>query len=243
MLITGSVQADRLAPVEPDQVVAGIDWALQDHAVAVVDATGRVVERFTVARTASGLRELISRLRRHRAREVAIERPDGQVVETLLAAGVTVVVISPNQVENLRSRYGQTGNKDDRFDGFVLADTLRTDRARLRTLVPDTPATVTLRAAVRARKDLVHHRVALANQLRAHLHAFYPAPTAAATTHTRCGSSGPGLGVRRVALLAGRHRLRPRRTCRAATPHPPDRPSGGMKTRSAARRVRPGRER
>jgi transposase len=97
-------------------------------------------------------------------------------VATLLAAGVTVVVISPNQLKNLRSRCGQVGNKDDRFDAFVLADTLRTDRLRLRTLTPDSPATVALRAAVRARKDLVHHRVALCNQLRAHLKAFHPAP-------------------------------------------------------------------
>jgi transposase len=107
---------------------------------------------------------------------VAIERCDGQVVETLPAAGVTVVVISPNQLKNLRGRGGQAGNKDDRFDAFVLADTLRTHRLRLRPLTPDSPATVTLRAAVRARKDLVSHRVALCNQLRAHLKAFYPAP-------------------------------------------------------------------
>jgi len=62
----------------------------------------------------------------------AIERPDGPVAEALLDAGITVVVISPNQVKNLRGRYGSAGNKDDRFDAFVLADTLRTDRARLR---------------------------------------------------------------------------------------------------------------
>ena len=74
---------------------------------------------------------------------------------------------SPVGPRNLRSRYGQAGNKYDRFDAFVLADTLRTDRSRLRGLTPDTEATVALRAAVRARKDLVHHRVALANQLRA----------------------------------------------------------------------------
>jgi transposase len=163
-------------PLEPNQRVAGIDWAKDDHAVAVVDVSGAVVERFSVAHTAAGLRELVRRLGRHQAGEVAIERCDGQVVETLLAAGVTVVVISPNQLKNLRSRYGQVGNKDDRFDAFVLADTLRTDRLRLRTLTPDSPATVALRAAVRARKDLVHHRVALCNQLRAHLKAFYPAP-------------------------------------------------------------------
>jgi hypothetical protein len=45
-----------------------------------------------------------------------------------LAAGLTVLVISPNRVRGLRSRYGSAGNKDDWFDAFVLADTVRTDR-------------------------------------------------------------------------------------------------------------------
>ena len=70
---------------------------------------------------------------------------------------------------------GRLARKDDRFDAFVLADTLRTDRARLRPLVPDAPATITLRAAVRARRDLVAHRVAACNQLRAHLAVAFPA--------------------------------------------------------------------
>jgi transposase len=153
---------------------AGVDWARDDHAVAVVEASGQVVERFTVTHTAAGIRDLVRRLAKVGAREVAIERPDGPVVEALLEAGLTVVVISPNQLKNLRSRYGSAGNKDDRFDAFVLADTLRTDRARLRPLVPDSPATVALRAACRARKDLVAHRVALANQLRAHLQRAFP---------------------------------------------------------------------
>jgi transposase len=108
------------------------------------------------------------------AAEVAIERGDGPVIDAVLDAGLTVVVISPNQVKNLRSRYGSAGNKDDRFDAYVLADTLRTDRARLRPLRPDAPATVTLRATVRARRDLVGHRVGLCNQLRAHLQRVFP---------------------------------------------------------------------
>jgi len=86
-----------------------------------------------------------------------------------------VVVISPNQLKNQRGRYGSAGNKDDRFDAFVLADTLRTDRKRLRPLTPDRPATVTLRVTCRARKDLIGHRVALANQLRADLQRVFPA--------------------------------------------------------------------
>jgi transposase len=85
-----------------------------------------------------------------------------------------VVVISPNQVKNLRGRYGSAGNKDDRFDAYVLADVVRTDRARLRPLVRDSGATTALRTTVRARRDLVAHRVAAGNQLRAHLQLVFP---------------------------------------------------------------------
>jgi transposase len=151
-----------------------VDWANADHVACVVDQAGKVVSRFAVQHTAAGLTALVKGLAKAKAAEVAIERGDGLVVEALLEAGLTVVVISPNQVKNLRSRYGSAGNKDDRFDAFVLADTLRTDRARLRPLQPDTAATATLRATVRARRDLVAHRVALCNQLRAHLASAFP---------------------------------------------------------------------
>lgn len=162
-------------PEEPSGgVTCGIDWARDDHAVSVVDARGREIRRCSVEHSAAGLRELLAVLARNGAREAAIERPDGPVVDALLAAGITVVVISPNQVKNLRGRYGSAGNKDDRFDAFVLADTLRTDRARLAPLTPDSPATVSLRRACRARKDLVAHRVGVANQLRAHLRNAFP---------------------------------------------------------------------
>jgi transposase len=162
-------------PEEPaGGVTAGIDWARDDHAVSVVDARGREISRATIEHSAAGLRELAAVLAGAGAAEAAIERPDGPVIDALLSAGVTVVVISPNQVKNLRGRYGSAGNKDDRFDAFVLADTLRTDRARLRPLIPDSPATVALRRACRARKDLVGHRVAVANQLRAHLRNVFP---------------------------------------------------------------------
>ena len=167
--------ASNTLPEEPaGGVTAGVDWARDDHAISVVDARGRQVARHTVEHSAAGLRELLAVLDRTGASEVAIERPDGPVIDTLLEAGITVVVISPNQVKNLRGRYGSAGNKDDRFDAFVLADTLRTDRARLAPLRPDTEATVALRRACRARKDLVGHRVGLANQLRAHLRTVFP---------------------------------------------------------------------
>jgi transposase len=163
-----------LSAIPPGGVTAGLDWATDDHVVAIVDSAGQVLARFTVAHTAAGLGELVRRLAQAGVTEIAIERSDGPVIDTLLDAGVTVVVISPNQLKNLRGRYGSAGNKDDRFDAYVLADTLRTDRTRLRPLQPDSTATQTLRATVRARRDLVAHRVAVANQLRAHLQKAFP---------------------------------------------------------------------
>jgi transposase len=153
--------------------IAGVDWARDDHAVSVVGSDGRERERFSVEHTGAGLQTLVRRLRRAGVVEVAIERPDGPVVDALLTA-FTVFVIPPGQLKNLRGRYGSAGNKDDRFDAYVLADTVRTDRARLRPLSPDSPATVTLRMTVRARKDLVAARISLANQLRAHLQRAFP---------------------------------------------------------------------
>jgi transposase len=164
-----------LPDVPAGGVFAGIDWAVADHVACVVDMAGRVLDRFAAAHDKAGIGMLIARLRRSGVTEVAIERGDGVLVEALLAAGLTVVVVSSRGVKNLRARYRSGGGKDDRFDSFVLADTLRTDRARLRPLVPDTPATLALRAAVRARKDLVAHRVAACNQLRAHLAVAFPA--------------------------------------------------------------------
>jgi transposase len=167
--------ASNILPDQPAHgSTAGLDWARDDHAVAVVDDRGRETDRQTIEHSAAGLRQLLGFLIRNQVSEVAIERPDGPVVDTLLEAGITVVVISPNQVKNLRGRYGSAGNKDDRFDAYVLADTLRTDRTRLVPLTPDSDTTVTLRRACRARKDLVNHRVAVANQLRAHLHNVFP---------------------------------------------------------------------
>ena len=167
--------ASNTLPAQPSNGrTAGIDWARDDHAVAIVDDRGRQIDRATVEHSTAGLKQLLSLLRSHGVDEVAIERPDGPIVDTLLDAEVTVVVISPNQLKHLRGRYGSAGNKDDRFDAFVLADTLRTDRARLVALTPDSDATTALRRVCRARKDLVGHRVGLANQLRAHLRNVFP---------------------------------------------------------------------
>ena len=175
MKYASNTPSNALPEFPPNDVTAGVDWARDDHALTIVDRRGGEIYRCTVEHTAAGLRQLVDALGKHGVNEVAIERPDGPVIDALFAAGLTVVVFSPNQVKNLRGRYGSAKNKDDRLDDYVLADALRTDRVRLRPLIPDTDATITLQRSCRARKDLVKHCVAAANQLRAHLRNVLPA--------------------------------------------------------------------
>jgi transposase len=159
---------------DPTERFGGVDWATDAHAVCVVDSQGTVVDEFDITNTADGLSELCQRAHKAGVRRVAIERPDGPVVDALLTADLEVVVVASRSVKALRERYGTSGNKSDRSDAYVLADCLRTDGHRWRSLEPDQPETVTIRSHVRARKDLVNNRVAVANQLRAHLRVVFP---------------------------------------------------------------------
>ncbi len=163
-------------PTDPcsARVCAGLDWSNSDHAVCIVGDDGEVLDRFVISHDASGFRQLTARLQSAGVEEVGIERGDGPVVEALLHSAFTVLVIAPGQVKNLRSRYGSAGNKDDRFDAYVLADAVRTDRARLTALQASSGATIAMRNMVRARRDLVAHRVATCNQLLAHLQLVLP---------------------------------------------------------------------
>lgn len=153
---------------------AGVDWASQEHAVCVVDAEGRIVEGRRYRHDERGLRALCARLIELGVVLVAIERPDGLLIERLLDAGLRVIAIHPNQVAAMRPRFSAAGGKSDSFDSFVLAELARTDSHRFRVLVPDSDATKALRALTRAREDLVGHRIALANELRAQLECCWP---------------------------------------------------------------------
>jgi hypothetical protein len=58
---------------------------------------------------------------------VALERPDGLLIERLLDAGLAVIAVHPNQVKAMRPRFSVAGGKSDSFDSFVLAELARTD--------------------------------------------------------------------------------------------------------------------
>jgi len=156
---------------------AGIDWASEHHDLCVLDDDATIVRRLRVSHSREGLAKLVIELAAYGdpgELAVAIERPDGVLVETLRDAGHPVVAIPPAAFAAARGRWSSSGTKSDQADAYQLADFLRTDGHRFRTLEPFDDTTRQLRSLVRARADHVEARVAATNQLAALLAEHWP---------------------------------------------------------------------
>jgi transposase len=155
----------------------GIDWAAEAHAVCVMNASGKIVAEFTVEHSAGGIAVLARRLAKFGDPAdipVAIERPDGRLVDLLLEAGHPVVPVKPNAIKAWRDGEVLSGAKSDAGDAAVIAEYLRLRYHRLAPAVPYSGETRALRTVVRTRDDLVDLRVAATNQLAALLDAYWP---------------------------------------------------------------------
>jgi transposase len=197
----------------------GIDWAAENHAVCVLDATGRRVAALRIEHSAAGFGTLVRRLGRLATPEqvaVAIERPDGRLVDTLLEAGFAVVPVSPNAIKTWREAEAASGAKSDAGDAYVIADYLRCRAARLDPIQPHSAHTVGLRTVVRTRDDLVVMRVAATNQLAALLDAHWPGAKAifadiespialAFLTQYPTAAHAKSLGAKRLAAFCRDH--------------------------------------
>jgi transposase len=204
----------------------GIDWATEIHAVCVMDATGTIVAQFTIAHSADGIATLIRRLARFgdpAEMQVAIERPNGRLVDLLLEAGHPVVPVKPNAIKAWREGEVLSGAKSDAGDAAVIAEYLRLRQHKLTVAVPYSGQTSALRTVVRTRGDLVQTRVATANQLTALLEDCWPgaavifadiqSPIALAfLARYPTAESARRLGEKRIAAFCASHGYTGRRT-------------------------------
>lgn len=198
---------------------AGIDWAAKEHAVTVLDAATDKCRRTAIQHTAEGFDRLVAWLGRFGdpvSLPVAIERPDGRLVDRLLEAGHPVVAVKTNAIKAWRESETISGAKSDPGDADVIADYLRVRHHRLRVLTPFSDQTRALRTVVRTRDDLVAQRVAAMNQLSALLDAFWPgakcvfadiaSPIALAfLTRYPTPASAVRLGDKRMAAFCTKH--------------------------------------
>jgi len=197
----------------------GIDWAAQSHAVCVMDQAGKVVARFTIAHSAEGIATLIRRLAKYAAPEdvpIAIERPNGKLVDLLLQAGHPVVPVSPNAIKTWREGEVLSGAKSDAADAEVIAEYLRLRQHRLQVAAPYSDPTIAARTVSRTRTDLVEQRVAATNQLSALLDAHWPGAKAifidvespislAFLTRYPTPTAAQHLGEKRLAAFLAKH--------------------------------------
>jgi transposase len=208
------------------QFFVGIDWAARTHAVCVLDPAGRRMASFPVAHTAAGFTALIRRLAGlgdPAQVPVAIERPDGRLVDALLAAGHPVVPVKPNAIKTWREGEVISGAKSDPGDAQVIAEYLRLRAHHLRAATPLGEHTTALRTVSRTRTDLVEARVRAGNQLTALLDGHWPgarevfaditsAISLAFLTRFPSPAHAATLGEKRMAAFLTKHGYSGRRT-------------------------------
>jgi transposase len=155
---------------------AGIDWGGYHHQLCIVDEQGKRVFERRVAHDREGLEQLRSALSRHGAcAPIAVERAEGLLVESLLSWDHSIYAVSPRISARARERYRVASSKDDTFDAFVLADTLRHERDHWRPLSRPSEELSELRALTRDRRRLVELQRTVESQLRATLETYHPA--------------------------------------------------------------------
>jgi transposase len=162
----------------PERFV-GIDVALRDHRVAVLDREGEAVGRsFTVAATKDGFTTLLQTLRARGATLaqtlVGLEAT-GHLWENLEAAlvgaGYQVIVLNPVQTRRYRDLVRRKAKTDD-IDAHVIGGLLRSGAAQ-HSYVPDEQIQ-SLRELARLRARLMDDRQDYVRQLIAQLDVVLP---------------------------------------------------------------------
>lgn len=166
-------------PAAADEVFVGVDWGGSHHQLCAVSQTGQRLRQVRLGHDVAGLQQLDAELTRlGSCLPVSVERSEGLLVEHLQTRGHRVFAVNPRIAARARERYRVASSKDDVFDAYVLADTLRHEHARWRVLPVASPALAELRALARDRDRLLESQQRVEAQLRAILDAYHPAPAA-----------------------------------------------------------------
>lgn len=161
-------------------VYMGIDWSTKKHDIVLLNEAGAIIARQTIPHQVEGF-EKLDEMRRQLGVPtsqclVGMETAHNILIDFLWGQGYEqVYVIPPSVVKSSRGRYGSSGARSDQQDARLLADILRTDRARLQQWRPDSLLTQQIRAKV----GLIYHLTQSVHRTRQRLQAillrYYPA--------------------------------------------------------------------
>lgn len=161
------------------QVYIGIDWSKEKHDVAFLNAAGAVIAYQTIAASPVGYATLDARRQQLGVQPeecwIGIETVHNLVLDDLVRRGYPhLYLIPPSLVKDSRGRFGESKANSDRKDAHLLADLLRTDRARLHPWQPDNCLTQQLAVQVSLESFLTRSIVQVTNRLRDGLWRYYP---------------------------------------------------------------------
>lgn len=161
------------------KVFVGHDWAEDHHDVFIEDDTGRKIGGGRLSEGIDGIARFHEMVAGHvdDPADVVIgsETDRGLFVNTLVAAGYTVLAVNPMSTSRYRERFSTSGAKSDPGDAKVLAELARTDAHLHRPIAGDSELAEAIKVLARAHQSMIWTRQRQTNQLRSTLREFYPA--------------------------------------------------------------------
>lgn len=164
--------------MESCQIVVGVDWADEKHAVFLLDQRDRITESYSVDQTPEAVSEWVNSLH-ERFPDVSIavclEQKRGALIYALMKFDfLTLVPVNPNQLSNFRNALSASECKDDPDDAELLAELAAKHGEHLRVWKPDDEETRLLSFLSEDRRHFVDQRTALTNRLKTHLKQYFP---------------------------------------------------------------------
>jgi transposase len=167
---------------------AGIDWSwgLQDF--VILDDEGRAVTHLRVPESPEGVEEILAALRalnptshRFSRRQVPVAIEDGSrlLVAELRRRRQPVVIIPPAVTARYRGRHAAAVSKSDRGDAALLADIVRQNPARRRTMPATSDQAAAIAVLARAQATSAENARTIMLRLQSHLGLFFPAAVVA----------------------------------------------------------------
>lgn len=156
----------------------GIDWADEEHAVALRTIENQAIERTPLAQTPEAIEGWAQGLRqRFEGQPIAVclEQAKGALIYALMKYDHLVLFpLNPVRLAYYRKARTPSGAKDDPGDAALLLRYLVEHQDELRPWRPDDQATRLLRLLVEQRRELLQLRTRLTNQLTEQLKRTFP---------------------------------------------------------------------
>ena len=162
-------------------VTIGVDWAQDSVQVCVLEVETQEEWQAEFDCDGEGLDELVEWLPRTTGRGlpemgVAIERPEGPVVEHLRSRGLAVHHMKPTQAHALRRAIDDSGSKDDVRDARMLARGMERHPEAVRLVEEPDGTWVKLRHLDRMLASVKRDEVRLGQAIQAILRRYFPEP-------------------------------------------------------------------